>query len=65
MKATGFPRRFYGMSAQIRLERTAYYDMLEATQKGDLDVTPWMEWFLGCLDHCALQIGVGRCGCGG
>jgi Fic family protein len=38
MKATGFPRRFYGMSAQIRLERTAYYDMLEATQKGD--VTP-------------------------
>ncbi len=28
-----------------------YYDMLESTQKGDLDVTPWMEWFLGCLDR--------------
>ena len=33
------PQRFYSMSAQIRQERKAYYDMLEATQKGDLDVT--------------------------
>jgi Fic family protein len=44
-------QRFYSMSAQIRLERNAYYDMLESTQKGDLDITPWMEWFLGCLDR--------------
>jgi Fic family protein len=44
-------QRFYSMSAQIRLERNAYYDILESTQKGDLDVTPWMEWFLGCLDR--------------
>jgi Fic family protein len=44
-------QRFYSMSAQIRLERDAYYDMLESTQKGDLDITPWMEWFLGCLDR--------------
>jgi Fic family protein len=44
-------QRFYSMSAQIRLERTAYYDILEATQKGDLDVTVWLEWFLGCLDR--------------
>jgi Fic family protein len=44
-------QRFYSMSAQIRLERKAYYDMLEATQKGDLDITPWLEWFLGCLDR--------------
>jgi Fic family protein len=44
-------RRFYSMSAQIRIERDAYYDMLESTQKGDLDITPWMEWFLGCLDR--------------
>jgi Fic family protein len=42
-------QRFYSMSAQIRLERTAYYDVLETTQKGTMDVTPWMEWFLGCL----------------
>src|SRR5205823_6045471 len=45
------PQRFYSMSAQIRIERKAYYDMLENTQKGGLDVTPWLEWFLGCLDR--------------
>ncbi|MEP6564193.1 MAG: Fic family protein [Mesorhizobium sp.] len=46
------PQRFYSMSAQIRLERNAYYDILEATQKAsDLDVTPWLEWFLRCLDR--------------
>lgn len=44
-------QRFYSMSAQIRLERNDYYDMLEATQKSNLDVTPWLEWFLGCLDR--------------
>jgi Fic family protein len=44
-------QRFYSMSAQIRLERNAYYDILESTQKDDLDITPWMAWFLGCLDR--------------
>jgi Fic family protein len=43
------PQRFYSMSAQIRLERNAYYGILEQTQKGAMDITPWMEWFLGCL----------------
>lgn len=43
------PQRFYSMSAQIRQERNDYYDILERTQKGTLEVTPWMEWFLGCL----------------
>jgi Fic family protein len=43
------PQRFYSMSAQIRQERGAYYEILEETQKGSLDITPWMEWFLGCL----------------
>ncbi len=43
------PQRFYSMSAQIRLERNAYYDILEATQKGDLDITAWLTWFLACL----------------
>jgi Fic family protein len=42
-------QRFYSMSAQIRQERVAYYAILEATQKTTLDITPWMEWFLGCL----------------
>ena len=44
-------QRFYSMSAQIRKERRAYYDMLEATQKADLDITAWLDWFLGCLDR--------------
>ncbi len=42
-------QRFYSMSAQIRAERDEYYDILERTQRGTLDITPWMEWFLGCL----------------
>ena len=43
------PERFYSMSAQIRLERNAYYDLLEATQRGSLDITGWQVWFLECL----------------
>jgi len=41
--------RFYSMSAQIESERKAYYEKLEAQQRGDLDVTPWLDWFLDCL----------------
>ncbi len=43
------PQRFYSMSEQIRQERDAYYDILEQTQKGAMDVTRWLIWFLGCL----------------
>ena len=43
------PQRFYSMSSQIRQERNQYYNILEQTQKSDMDVTPWMQWFLGCL----------------
>jgi Fic family protein len=42
-------QRFYSMSAQIRQERADYYDILERTQKATTDITPWMDWFLGCL----------------
>jgi Fic family protein len=42
-------QRFYSMSAQIRQERAAYYGILERTQNETMDVTGWMEWFLGCL----------------
>ncbi len=44
-------QRFYSMSARIRHDREEYYAMLEQAQKGDLDVTLWMEWFLNCLDR--------------
>jgi Fic family protein len=42
-------QRFYSMSTQIRQERADYYDILEQTQKRTMDVTSWMDWFLGCL----------------
>ena len=43
--------RFYSMSAQIRKERKLYYDTLEKTQKGNLEITPWLKWFIACLDR--------------
>lgn len=48
-RAESSPKRFYSMSAQIRHERTEYYDMLERTQRAGTDVTRWQTWFLGCL----------------
>ncbi|OJW53302.1 MAG: cell filamentation protein Fic [Alphaproteobacteria bacterium 41-28] len=45
------PQRFYSLSSQIRSERSNYYKMLERTQKGSLDVTSWMKWFLSCLER--------------
>jgi len=43
------PQRFYSMSAQIEKERKAYYEILEASQKGTLNLNPWIEWYLQCL----------------
>ena len=43
--------RFYSMSAQIRMERDDYYEELELTGKGDLNINSWLFWFLGCLDR--------------
>lgn len=48
-RADGSPQRFYSMSAQIRNERKKYYDILERSQRGSLDVTEWLAWFLACL----------------
>jgi Fic family protein len=48
-KSEDSPQRFYSMPAQIMRERKSYYEILERTQKGTLDITPWMEWFLECL----------------
>jgi Fic family protein len=50
-RSEGGAKRFYSMSSQIRKERAAYYEILERTQKGDLDITKWLAWFLGCLDR--------------
>jgi Fic family protein len=49
-RSEGVARRFYSMSAQIREERAQYYAILEKTQRGGLDITAWVEWFLTSLD---------------
>lgn len=48
-RAEDTAQRFYSMSAQIRAERKTYYDTLESSQKGGLDITPWLLWFIACL----------------
>jgi Fic family protein len=48
-RSEGTRQRFYSMSARIRQERNDYYDVLERTQRGTLDITQWLGWFLGCL----------------
>ncbi|MBL8716266.1 MAG: Fic family protein [Myxococcales bacterium] len=48
-RADGTKERFSSMSAQIEVERKEYYSELEAAQRGDLDVTRWLSWFLSCL----------------
>lgn len=53
-RADSSPQRFYSLSAQIQRERKAYYDILERTQKGTLDITEWLAWFLAAL-HAAIE----------
>lgn len=50
-RSDGSPQRFYSLSAQIQRKRKDYYDVLERTQKGTLDVTDWLAWFLDTLAH--------------
>lgn len=50
-RADNSSQRFYSMSAQIKKERKEYYNILESTQKGTLDITAWLSWFLQCLDR--------------
>lgn len=54
-RADGSPQRFYSLSAQIQRERKAYYDILERTQKGTMDVTAWLLWFLESLQRAVAQ----------
>ena len=52
---SGTPQRFYSLSAQIQRDRKAYYEILERTQKGDMDVTDWLIWFLENLHRSLNQ----------
>jgi Fic family protein len=48
-RAVASAQRYSSLSAQIQIEHKAYYDQLEVTQKGTMDVTNWLTWFLACL----------------
>jgi Fic family protein len=48
-RADDCQQRFYSLSSRIERERKDYYEILERTQKGGLDITPWLDWFLACL----------------
>ncbi|MGB9430659.1 MAG: Fic family protein [Candidatus Acidiferrum sp.] len=50
-RSEGSAQRFYSMSPQILEERKSYYEILEKTQSGSLDITEWLKWFLECLDR--------------
>jgi Fic family protein len=54
-RSDGSEQRFYSMSSQILEERKGYYEVLEKTQAGSLDITEWLTWFLGCLDRAIEQ----------
>jgi len=54
-RSDGSVQRFYSMSSQILEERKSYYEILEKTQSGSLDITEWLKWFLECLDRAIEQ----------
>ena len=54
-QAEGVSVRYYSHSAAIMQRRTQYYDILEKSQRGSLDITPWLSWFLDVLNDAMLQ----------
>jgi Fic family protein len=54
-RSDGLPQRFYSMSAQIQKDRKSYYDILEKTQKGNLNITEWIYWFLNTLQKAIIN----------
>jgi Fic family protein len=49
------PVRYYSLSRQIMEERKDYYAILEKTQRGNLDITEWLVWFLGCFTRSIIR----------
>ncbi|WP_244549617.1 Fic family protein [Bradyrhizobium erythrophlei] len=56
-RSEGTPLRAYSMSAEMYAERQAYYEELEAAQKGDLNISSWLLWFLSCLNRAMARKG--------
>ncbi len=49
------PKRFYSLSSQIMAERNDYFDILNSTQTGNLEITNWLVWFLECMNRAILN----------
>lgn len=54
-RSDGLPQRFYSMSARIQQDRKSYYEILEKTQKGTIDITKWIYWFLNTLQKAIIN----------
>ncbi|KKN66496.1 hypothetical protein LCGC14_0471010 [marine sediment metagenome] len=54
-RADGIPERFYSLSKQIESEKSQYYEQLEKQQRGDLDITQWLMWFIQCIGHALIN----------
>lgn len=50
--------RYYSMSAEINRNKKTYYEILERTQKGDVDITEWLLWFFDCLEKSIMRASV-------
>ena len=61
-RAEGTAERFYSMSTQIEAEKKNYYSKLEQSQKGGVEITSWLEWFLGCLGRAVAGAEAGLAG---
>jgi Fic family protein len=48
-------QRFYSVSSHIEQKKNEYYTILEQSQKGSLDVTNWLQWYLECLMEALIQ----------
>ena len=53
-RSDGMAERFYSLSSQIESERQEYYEKLEACQRGGLDITLWLRWFLECFGRALM-----------
>ena len=51
-RGDGLPQRFWSMSAQLERDRAEYYRQLEKAQRGGVDVTEWLAWFIDSFGRC-------------
>ena len=47
-------QRLWSLSQQIWQDRGSYYEQLQnATSRANMDVTPWVHWFISCIHKAA------------